>query len=78
MQGVFHNYPNVCKDKIIPVSEALDWFSFYDHVNTLVMERQSWILLPYTTSAFVCWHLNLSNTQDPWLDFPKTFEVGDQ
>ncbi|XP_058807276.1 chromosome transmission fidelity protein 18 homolog isoform X2 [Phymastichus coffea] len=71
MQGIFHNYPEICKDRIVLVSESLEWFEFYDQVNALVMERQTWMLMPYTMSAFVAWHLYLSGTQVPKISFPS-------
>ncbi|XP_001603491.2 chromosome transmission fidelity protein 18 homolog [Nasonia vitripennis] len=70
-QGIFHNYPEICKDKMISISEALNWFEFYDTVNTLVMERQTWMLMPYTTSPFVAWHLYLAISQPPKISYPS-------
>ena len=76
MQGIFHNYPEISQEKLIPVSHSLQWFQFYDQVNTLVMERQSWLLMPYTMSAFVAWHLLLATTQNPKISYPAImFEV---
>ncbi|KAJ8687340.1 hypothetical protein QAD02_023134 [Eretmocerus hayati] len=76
LQGIFHNYPESCNGKMDHVSESLLWFEFHDIVNTVVMERQTWQLMPYTTSAFIAWHLYLADSQNPKITFPSIlFEV---
>ncbi|XP_014217281.1 chromosome transmission fidelity protein 18 homolog [Copidosoma floridanum] len=75
-QGVFHNYPTTCKEQIIPVYKSLQWFEFYDEVNTLVMQHQTWMLMPYANSAVVAWHLYLAASQVPKITYPTIqFEV---
>lgn len=71
MQGIYHNYPEICRDKIWSVVKSLEWFEMYDEIHTLVMERQTWMLMPYTMSAFVAWHLYLSGTQVPKVSYPS-------
>lgn len=73
MQGIFQNYPEIPREKLDPICTSLEWFQFYDIINTAIMEHQSWILMPYTTSAFITWHLNLAGRQIPKISYPSTF-----
>lgn len=73
MQGIFHNYPEIPREKLKPLSESLQWFQFYDEINTAIMEHQSWMLMPYMTAAFINWHLNLAGRQVPKISYPSSF-----
>ena len=75
-QGVFHNYPTICKEKLEPVARSLEWFQFFDEVIRLVSARQVWTIMPYTNYAFVIWHFDLASSQNPILSYPMAaFEV---
>lgn len=69
-QGVFHNYPQVCPDKINWIVKSLDWLQFYDIITKAVMSQQAWILMPYSIYAVVDWHFHLSTTMHPKLSYP--------
>ncbi|XP_011497197.1 PREDICTED: chromosome transmission fidelity protein 18 homolog [Ceratosolen solmsi marchali] len=76
VQGIFHNYPLNCKNNIVVIYKSLEWFQFYDEVNTFIANRQSWMLTPYTSSAFVAWHLHLAGFHSSKITFPTIpFEV---
>lgn len=76
VNGIFHNYPTNCTTKISNISEAAEWFQFYDEISTCVLHNQSWSIMPYTNYAFLTWHLNLSTMQVPKLFYPVIiFEV---
>lgn len=70
VQGIFHNYPEICERKIDNVSISLDWFQLYDLIMSLVMRKQIWLLMPYTNYGFVAWHLHLARTQKVKLSYP--------
>ncbi|KAF7417433.1 hypothetical protein HZH68_000086 [Vespula germanica] len=70
VHGIFHNYPTNCSEKISNISEATEWFQFYDEISTSVLHNQSWSIMPYTNYAFFTWHLNLSTMQVPKLFYP--------
>ncbi|XP_047362161.1 chromosome transmission fidelity protein 18 homolog [Vespa velutina] len=70
VNGIFHNYPTNCTEKILNISEAAEWFQFYDEISTSVLHNQSWSIMPYTNYAFLTWHLNLSTMQVPKLFYP--------
>ncbi|KAI4480419.1 hypothetical protein M0802_014239 [Mischocyttarus mexicanus] len=69
-QGIFHNYPINCSDKLQNISVATEWFQFYDRISTSVLHNQTWSIMPYTNYAFLIWHLYLSTTKIPKLFFP--------
>ncbi|XP_014610820.1 PREDICTED: chromosome transmission fidelity protein 18 homolog [Polistes canadensis] len=70
VQGIFHNYPINCTEKLQNVSVATEWFQFYDEISTSVLHHQTWSIMPYTNYAFLIWHLYLSTTKIPKLFFP--------
>lgn len=70
VQGVFHNYPEVCPDKINWIVKSLDWLQFYDVITKAVMSQQAWILMPYSLYAVVDCHFHLSTTMYPKLSYP--------
>ncbi|KAK0093770.1 hypothetical protein PV326_012707 [Microctonus aethiopoides] len=69
--GVFENYPPNCHDKMGQVSNALEWFQFYDKITTTVMTKNDWRVMPYTNYAFVSWHLGFAGPKNPKLTFPQ-------
>ncbi|XP_015177515.1 PREDICTED: chromosome transmission fidelity protein 18 homolog [Polistes dominula] len=70
VQGIFHNYPINCSEKLQNVSVATEWFQFYDGISTCVLHNQNWSIMPYINYAFLTWHLYLSTTKIPKLFFP--------
>ncbi|KAK2577163.1 hypothetical protein KPH14_003320 [Odynerus spinipes] len=76
VQGIFHNYPENCIEKIQNVSTAMEWFQFYDQLSTTVLHLQAWSLMPYTNYTFLTCHLNLATMQIPRLSYPViTYEI---
>ncbi|XP_051170661.1 chromosome transmission fidelity protein 18 homolog isoform X2 [Leptopilina boulardi] len=71
-QGIFHNYPMICKEKLEPVARSLEWFEFFDEVTKMISARQIWTVMPYTNYAFVIWHFDLANQQNSKLSYPTT------
>lgn len=69
--GVFENYPPNCHDKMGQISNALEWFQFYDKITTTVMTKNDWRVMPYTNYAFVSWHLGFAGPKNPKLTFPQ-------
>lgn len=70
MQGIFHNYPEICDWKLDNVCISLEWFQLYDLIMSLVMHKQIWSLMPYTNYGFIAWHLHLAQTQKVKLSYP--------
>lgn len=70
VQGIFHNYPENCIEKIQNVSVAMEWFQFYDQLSTTILHLQAWSVMPYTNYIFLTCHLNLSTMQIPKLSYP--------
>ncbi|KAG5315342.1 CTF18 protein, partial [Pseudoatta argentina] len=70
IQGIFHNYPEICDRKLNNVPMSLEWFQFYDLVISLVLHKQIWSLMPYTNYGFIAWHLYLARTQKMKLSYP--------
>jgi len=70
IQGIFHNYPEICDRKLNNVSMSLEWFQFYDLIISLVLHKQIWSLMPYTNYGFIAWHLYLARTQKMKLSYP--------
>ncbi|KAG7211889.1 hypothetical protein KM043_011100 [Ampulex compressa] len=76
VQGIFHNYPEVCNEKLKQICLSLEWFQFFDKVLSLVANQQVWSIMPYTNYAFVAWHLLLAKTRCPRLSYPSiVYEV---
>ncbi|XP_078042301.1 chromosome transmission fidelity protein 18 homolog [Augochlora pura] len=70
-QGVFHNYPEICSDKLNYVDECLQWFQFYDEIISLVANAQVWSVMPYTNYAFIVWHLYFAKSRSVKLSYPS-------
>ncbi|KYN42346.1 Chromosome transmission fidelity protein 18 like protein [Trachymyrmex septentrionalis] len=70
IQGIFHNYPEICDRKLNNVPMSLEWFQFYDLVISLILHKQVWSLMPYTNYGFIAWHLYLARTQKMKLSYP--------
>lgn len=71
-QGMFHNYPTICKEKMDLVARSLEWFEFFDEITKTVAARQVWTVMPYTNYAFVIWHFDLASQQNCKLSYPTT------
>ncbi|XP_043467460.1 chromosome transmission fidelity protein 18 homolog isoform X2 [Leptopilina heterotoma] len=71
-QGMFHNYPTICKEKMESVARSLEWFEFFDEITKTVAARQVWTVMPYTNYAFVIWHFDLASQQSSKLSYPLT------
>ncbi|XP_031840583.1 chromosome transmission fidelity protein 18 homolog [Nomia melanderi] len=70
-QGIFHNYPEVCCDKMNYIVLCLQWFQFFDEVLSLVANSQVWSVMPYTNYAFITWHLYFPNAKNIKLSYPS-------
>ncbi|XP_034178383.2 chromosome transmission fidelity protein 18 homolog [Osmia lignaria lignaria] len=70
-QGIFHNYPEVCNEKLNYISTCLQWFQFYDEICSSVGHLQNWSIMPYTNYAFVTWHLYFSKARTVRLSYPS-------
>jgi len=69
-QGIFHNYPEICDQKLDNVAMSLEWFQFYDLIMTLVTHKQIWLLMSYANYGFIAWHLYLARTYKIKLLYP--------
>ncbi|XP_076649239.1 chromosome transmission fidelity protein 18 homolog [Halictus rubicundus] len=75
-QGIFHNYPEICSDKLNNVSLCLQWFQFFDEILSLVAKSQVWSVMPYTNYAFISWHLYFAKSIAVKLSYPSvSFEM---
>ncbi|XP_076287009.1 chromosome transmission fidelity protein 18 homolog isoform X2 [Lasioglossum baleicum] len=75
-QGIFHNYPEICSDKLNHVSVCLQWFQFFDEIISLVASSQVWSVMPYTNYAFITWHLYFAKSRTVKLSYPSvSFEM---
>ncbi|XP_033340311.2 chromosome transmission fidelity protein 18 homolog isoform X1 [Megalopta genalis] len=70
-QGVFHNYPEICCDKLNYVALCLQWFQFFDEIISLVANAQVWSVMPYTNYAFIMWHLYFAKSRSVKLSYPS-------
>lgn len=70
VQGIFHNYPEVCDQKLDNIPTSLEWFQFYDLIMSLITHKQIWSLMSYTKYGFIAWHLHLARTQKMRLSYP--------
>ncbi|KAL0100828.1 hypothetical protein PUN28_019304 [Cardiocondyla obscurior] len=72
-QGIFHNYPEVCDQRLDNVPVSLEWFQFYDLITSFVTHKQVWSLMSYTNHGFIAWHLHLARAQKIKLSYPSVF-----
>lgn len=78
MQGVFENYlqqkqpdPN-----LIGITEAADWFSYDDQLQTIVHHTQNYSVYGYLAYSFVAWHFLFATLAWPKINFPnKSYEM---
>ncbi|XP_063699801.1 chromosome transmission fidelity protein 18 homolog [Culicoides brevitarsis] len=78
MQGVFENYlyqkqpdPN-----LKGLSEAADWFSYDDLLQTAVHHSQNYSLYGYLAYSFAAWHFLFATLAWPKINFPnKSYEI---
>ncbi|KAF3427800.1 hypothetical protein E2986_02125 [Frieseomelitta varia] len=70
-QGIFHNYPEICSDKMNYVALCLKWFQFFDEILFLVGSLQTWSVMPYLNYAFVFWHLYFAKARNIKLSYPS-------
>lgn len=76
MQGIFHNYPEICSDKMNYVAICLQWFQFFDEILSLVAHLQVWSVMRYINHAFITWHLYFAKARSVKLSYPSvTYEV---
>ncbi|XP_076761142.1 chromosome transmission fidelity protein 18 homolog [Xylocopa sonorina] len=69
--GIFHNYPEICDDKLNYVTVCLEWFEFFDEILTAIASSQIWSIMPYINYAFVTWHLYFARTRNVKLSYPS-------
>ena len=75
-QGIFHNYPEICSEKLNDVVQCLQWFQFFDEITSLIASLQVWSVMPYTNYAFITWHLNFAKPRSAKLSYPSiSYEV---
>ena len=75
-QGIFHNYPELCSEKLNHVVQCLQWFQFFDEITSLIASLQVWSVMPYTNYAFITWHLYFAKPTSTKLSYPSiTYEV---
>ncbi|CAK9798019.1 Chromosome transmission fidelity protein 18 homolog [Anthophora quadrimaculata] len=72
-QGVFHNYPEICNEKMSYIVLCLQWFEFFDEIVSRIANLQTWSLMPYTNYSFVAWHLYFAKTRTVKLSYPSIF-----
>ncbi|XP_012153108.2 chromosome transmission fidelity protein 18 homolog [Megachile rotundata] len=72
-QGIFHNYPEICSEKLGYIAICLQWFQFFDEICSLVTHFQTWSVMPYTNYAFVTWHLYFAKARNARLSYPSIF-----
>ncbi|XP_076672404.1 chromosome transmission fidelity protein 18 homolog, partial [Andrena cerasifolii] len=74
--GIFHNYPEICSEKLNHVVQCLQWFQFFDEITSLIARFQVWSVMPYTNYAFITWHLHFAKPIRAKLSYPSiTYEV---
>ncbi|KAF7992568.1 hypothetical protein HCN44_004912 [Aphidius gifuensis] len=76
--GIFENYPLNCIDDINLIVDAIDWFTFYDEITTIIREKQDWRVMSYANYSFVAWHLSFSTLKNPKLNFPYVTSEANQ
>ncbi|XP_054012649.1 chromosome transmission fidelity protein 18 homolog [Hylaeus anthracinus] len=75
-QGIFHNYPEICNEKLNYIIFSLEWFQFFDEILSFVASFNVWSVMPYTNYAFIAWHLNFAKAKHAKLSYPTiTFEI---
>ncbi|XP_006610723.1 chromosome transmission fidelity protein 18 homolog [Apis dorsata] len=70
-QGIFHNYPEICNNKLYYIALCLQWFQFFDEILSLVANLQVWSVMPYLNYAFVTWHLYFAKSRNAKLFYPS-------
>lgn len=78
MQGVFENYlqqkqpdPN-----LVGITEAADWFSYDDQLQTVVHHSQNYSIYGYLAYSFAAWHFLFATLAWPKINFPnKSYEM---
>ncbi|XP_043248448.1 chromosome transmission fidelity protein 18 homolog [Colletes gigas] len=69
-QGIFHNYPEICNEKLNYIVMCLQWFQFFDEIVSFIAKFQTWSVMPYTNYAFITWHLYFAKARHVKLSYP--------
>lgn len=69
MNGVHENFLVNSQFKSIP--DGVEWFIFFDTINTVINQQQNYTLYPYIMQSFTKWHLLFGSYQYPKLHFPS-------
>lgn len=78
MQGVFENYlhQKMPDPNFNGISEATEWFSFNDRLQTAINHSQNYSVYGYLPFSFVAWHFLFATLAWPKINFPnKNYEV---
>ncbi|CAL7936344.1 unnamed protein product [Xylocopa violacea] len=70
--GIFHNYPEICGDKLNYVIVCLEWFQFFDEILSAIASFQIWSIMSYINYAFITWHLYFARARSVKLSYPST------
>ncbi|XP_076171216.1 chromosome transmission fidelity protein 18 homolog isoform X2 [Ptiloglossa arizonensis] len=70
-QGIFHNYPEICSEKLNYIVLCLQWFQFFDEILQFLLNFQVWSIMPYTNYAFIIWHLYFAKERHVKLSYPS-------
>lgn len=73
-QGLYENYLSmrVRDPNLHSVCEALDWFSFSDRVNHVIMHGQNFSLMRYLPFLSVTFHFLFAHTHVPRISYPHS------
>uniref|UniRef100_A0A336M1C1 CSON006417 protein n=1 Tax=Culicoides sonorensis TaxID=179676 RepID=A0A336M1C1_CULSO len=78
MQGVFENYLQQKQPDpdLLGITEAADWFSYNDQIQTVVKHTQNYSIYGYLAYSFVAWHFLFATLAWPKVKFPnKNYEI---
>ncbi|XP_068177766.1 chromosome transmission fidelity protein 18 homolog isoform X2 [Antennarius striatus] len=73
-QGLYDNYLSmrVRDPHLQSVCEALDWFSFSDRLNQVILHRQNFSLMRYLPYLSVTFHFLFAHTNVPRISYPHS------
>lgn len=78
MQGVFENYLHQKQPdpNLIGITEAADWFSYDDQLQTVIHHTQNYSIYGYLAYSFAAWHFLFATLAWPKINFPsKSYEM---
>lgn len=78
MRGVFENYSTmkIRDSNLNGTCAALEWFCFFDLVNTQIQTTQNYSLSPYLQYGFVIWHFIFASLSWQKINYPSvSYEV---